>query len=183
MAAFAVYIHEKIGLSSNLAKHLQNQNPLDDNRLRVLNEPRIEDGLQFVASPSKRIAVPNQVQVQVNRRCSKLPCKPRGERRFSDPVSAIDRDQQGETVGTQALLYLVNEGFTPRKRRFYNHFRRQLFANAAIAASRVGFASPLQIDEVWKAECRNLRPIGMVLDLPFEIGHVRLQDHPHQLTE
>src|SRR5262249_13558027 len=66
--------------------------PLDDNRLRVLNEPRIEDGLQFVASPSKRIAVPNQVQVQVNRRCSKLPCKPRGERRFSDPVSAIDSD-------------------------------------------------------------------------------------------
>jgi hypothetical protein len=88
MAAFAAYIHEKIGLSSNLAEHLQNQNPLDHNRLRVLNESRIEDGQQFVTSPSKWIAVPNQVQVQV-------------------------------------------------KRRFYNHSRRQLFANAAIASSRV----------------------------------------------
>jgi hypothetical protein len=45
------------------------------------------------------------------------------------------------------------------------------------------FTSPLKIDEVWKAECRELRPIGMVYNLSLKIGHVRLQDHPYQLTE
>lgn len=38
-------------------------------------------------------------------------------------------------------------------------------------------------DEVRKAECRELRPIRMALNLRPNIGHGHLQDHVHQLTE
>jgi hypothetical protein len=78
MATFATDKHEIVWLSSNLFERLQDQDSFNNKWLGVLDEPGMDDVLQFVYSPAEWFAVPNQVQVQVDRWRSKLPCEPRG---------------------------------------------------------------------------------------------------------
>src|SRR5690349_20764819 len=73
MATLAVHVHEEIRLPSNLVERVQDKNLLDHKWLRVFEESRVDGVLQFVRSPSKGIAAPDQIEVQVNRWRSKLP--------------------------------------------------------------------------------------------------------------
>jgi hypothetical protein len=63
VAAFAVEMDKEIRLAADRAERIENHDPLDDNRPRVIDESRVENAAQLVGAPLQRNAVFDQLEV------------------------------------------------------------------------------------------------------------------------
>src|SRR5262249_18791353 len=127
----AFKVDEEIRLAVDRREGVEYHDPFDDKRGRVIDQSRVDAAPQVFRSPSKGVAAPNHVKIKVDRWCSELPRKPRGERRFADAAGAINRDQQRQAIRPKAPLHLFKQCDGPRKRLFNHHSLRHLLANAA----------------------------------------------------
>ena len=96
-------------LAIDRAERFKKQNPFRDERHRVLDDSCMDDAPQFIHSPPNWIAMPNYIEVQMDRWRSDLPCQPRGYRpmvvysQTAPPHLAVTVDNYGKTpafIGT-----------------------------------------------------------------------------------
>jgi hypothetical protein len=97
--SFTVYIYEEVSLSSDFGECFQDHYPFDDQRACGVVQARFHDALKVSNTPKQRVAVLDQLKIEMNCRRAYLPCEPRGERRLSDAVGAIDGNQQRGSFG------------------------------------------------------------------------------------